>query len=456
MATSPNFGWLEPDNTDLVKNGALAIRTLGDAIDASLVDLKGGTTDQVLAKNSNTDMDFKWVSDATGMTNPMTTTGDVIYSSSGSTPARLGIGTAGQVLQVNSGATAPEWAAPSSGAESLGFTAGKNKILNADFAINQRSFTSSTTDLFGFDRWRCGRAGDGTATFSAETFTLGTAPVTGYEAKSFIQVATTGQTQTGVQTQVQQRIESVRTFANQTSTISFWAKATSGTPKVAIELVQNFGTGGSPSSAVNNYVGEVTLSTSWTRYSVSYAVPSISGKTIGTDSNSDYLQLGLWTSAGTDFNSRTNSLGIQTATIGIWGVQVEAGSTATAFQTATGSIQGELSACQRYYESWTAAGSNYGLPGAAAWNATTGGKLSVQFMVPKRVAPSVAFSNILIISGTSSLTVTSLAFFGGGSSSGVVGGYANFGVASGGTVGHAGVVMDTGSGNGFINWSAEL
>jgi hypothetical protein len=53
--------------------------------------------------------------DTTGMTNPMTTTGDTIYSSSGSTPARLGIGTAGQVLTVNSGATAPEWAAPAGG-----------------------------------------------------------------------------------------------------------------------------------------------------------------------------------------------------------------------------------------------------------------------------------------------------------------------------------------------------
>ena len=110
--TTPNFGWTVPTSSDLVKNGATAIETLGDSIDASLVDLKGGTTDQVLAKNSNTDMDFKWVTDASGMTNPMTTTGDVIYSSSGSTPARLGIGTAGQVLQVNSGATAPEWAAP--------------------------------------------------------------------------------------------------------------------------------------------------------------------------------------------------------------------------------------------------------------------------------------------------------------------------------------------------------
>lgn len=57
--------------------------------------------------------------DTTGMTNPMTTTGDTIYSSSGSTPARLGIGTAGQVLQVNSGATAPEWATPSSGGMTL-------------------------------------------------------------------------------------------------------------------------------------------------------------------------------------------------------------------------------------------------------------------------------------------------------------------------------------------------
>jgi hypothetical protein len=53
------------------------------------------------------------------MVNPMTTTGDTIYSSSGSTPARLGIGTAGQVLRVNSGATAPEWATPAGGGKVL-------------------------------------------------------------------------------------------------------------------------------------------------------------------------------------------------------------------------------------------------------------------------------------------------------------------------------------------------
>jgi hypothetical protein len=60
VATTTNFGWTTPDNTGYVKDGALAIRTLGSAIDTSLVDLKGGTTGQVLKKTSGTDMDFEW------------------------------------------------------------------------------------------------------------------------------------------------------------------------------------------------------------------------------------------------------------------------------------------------------------------------------------------------------------------------------------------------------------
>jgi len=60
MATTTNFGWTTPDDTDLVKDGASAIRTLGSAIDTSLVDLKGGTTGQVLSKASGSDMDFTW------------------------------------------------------------------------------------------------------------------------------------------------------------------------------------------------------------------------------------------------------------------------------------------------------------------------------------------------------------------------------------------------------------
>jgi hypothetical protein len=117
MASTTNFGWSTPDDSALVKDGASAIRTLGSSIDSTMADLKGGTTGQVLAKASNTDMDFVWSADAAGMTNPMTTTGDTIYSSSGSTPARLGVGTTGQVLTVAGGV--PTWASPSASGNTL-------------------------------------------------------------------------------------------------------------------------------------------------------------------------------------------------------------------------------------------------------------------------------------------------------------------------------------------------
>ena len=142
MATTPSFNWATPDNTGLVKNGALDIRTLGNAIDSSMTDLLGGTTGQVLKKNSNTDMDFIWSSDASGMTNPMTTTGDTIYSSSGSTPARLGIGTTGQVLTVASGV--PSWATPAGGG---GITLLSTTAITATNAINITSISGSYTNL---------------------------------------------------------------------------------------------------------------------------------------------------------------------------------------------------------------------------------------------------------------------------------------------------------------------
>lgn len=66
MPTTSNFGWTTPADTDLVKDGAAAIRTLGNGIDASLVDLKGGTTGQILSKNSNTDLDYTWINNDQG------------------------------------------------------------------------------------------------------------------------------------------------------------------------------------------------------------------------------------------------------------------------------------------------------------------------------------------------------------------------------------------------------
>jgi hypothetical protein len=103
-----------PTSTDLVKDGATAIEALGDGIDTSMVDLKGGLTGQVLAKATNADMDFSWVTtdDTNAIQNAIVDAkGDLIAASAADTPARLAVGTDGQVLTASSGAaTGLAWA----------------------------------------------------------------------------------------------------------------------------------------------------------------------------------------------------------------------------------------------------------------------------------------------------------------------------------------------------------
>jgi hypothetical protein len=333
------------------------------------------------------------------------------------------------------------------------FLAGKNKIINGDFNVNQRGFTSTTTSgTYGFDRWLMVGTG-GTVTYSSQAFTPGTAPVVGYEAKNYAQVVTASQSAAGDRGLLVTRIENARNFANQPVVISFWAKAASGTPKIGVEVAQDFGTGGSPSSFVSNAFGSVTLSTSWVRYSVTATMASISGKTFGTDNN-NFLSLGLWVSAGADFATRGQSIGVQNNTFDIWGVQVEAGSIATPFQTATGTIQGELAACQRYYfrKSGTAAyqpysnGFNYG---------TTQANLIMALPVTMRTSPTMGFSaaSTFVIQHTSNLTVPT-AIAGDRYHPDMVQFYAT--VASGLTAGQAvGLNVETGQ-TGFIEMIAEL
>ena len=138
MATTTNFGWETPDDTDLVKDGALAMRTLGNSIDTSFVDLKGGTTGQVLAKASNTDLDFNWVA-----VDPLTildAKGDLISATAADTPARLAVGTNGQVLTADSTAsTGLKWATPASGG---GFTLLKTQTLSS----SSTTISSISTD----------------------------------------------------------------------------------------------------------------------------------------------------------------------------------------------------------------------------------------------------------------------------------------------------------------------
>lgn len=223
----------------------------------------------------------------------------------------------------------------------------RNAIINGDFFVNQRGFANSGSgllDAYGLDRWKIVSSGGGT--WTPQTFTPGNA-ISGYEPATFSRIVTSGQSGSSAYTILAQPVEDVRTFAGQTTTLSFWAKAASGTPKIAVELAQSFGSGGSPSAVANFYAGQVTLSTSWARYTLQIAVPSITGKTIGTTANTSSVALQLWVSAGSSFNTRTGSLGIQTNTFDIWGVQWETGQVATPFQIPDRADQ--LIQCQRYF-----------------------------------------------------------------------------------------------------------
>ena len=296
MALSPNYGWSEPDNSSLVKNGAADIRTLGDAIDTSL-----------------------W---------------------------NVGFG-----------------------------QAGKNKIINGNFGIWQRgtSINPSVTGTYTADRWLVTFNGTGaTRTVSQQTFTPASAPVAGYESQYYCRFDQSVAGSGGTYNQLMQRIEDVRTFAGQTVTLSFWAKASSATSLTLCKAEQNFGSGGS--ATVNTtFTASQAITTSWVRYSYSVTLPSLSGLTIGTSS---FLNIVI----GMPLNA--------TFTVDIWGVQLEAGSKATPFQTATGTIQGELAACQRYYYQWTAA--NAFSPFATGFTSTLStANLFKPMPVTMRITPTI-------------------------------------------------------------------
>ena len=153
--TTPNFGWTVPTSTDLVKDGATAIETLGDGIDASFVDLKGGTTGQVLSKASGTDLDFSWVAqdDSNAIQNAIVDAkGDLIAATANDTPARLAVGTNGQVLTADSAeATGLKWATPASTSTAVGcilYNSTNYTISNATDTL--LTFNTEILDTDGF------------------------------------------------------------------------------------------------------------------------------------------------------------------------------------------------------------------------------------------------------------------------------------------------------------------
>jgi len=355
MATSPNYGWLEPDNTDLVKNGALAIRTLGNAIDTTMATMTPKST--------------------------VTTKGDLVAATAASTPARLAVGNNGETLVADS--------STSTGLRyQANFAAGKNAIINGDCRVAQRGssvINASTGYFYGaVDRFQGYSYANNTCTVSQQAFTAGAAPVAGYEAPFFVRISSTS-----TASFLSYRVEDARTFANTATTFSFWAKSASA-QTIQIGASQNFGSGGSATVSILSATN-VAITTSWARYSVTFTPASISGKTVGTSSYVVFEWVG----------AASNNLDI-------WGVQWEASNTATAFQTATGTIQGELAACKRYYQVKNTTASGAWAIGQA--NTTIGAIAPIQFEAQMRVAPTIVLGTAGKASGQSSFLTAAAAF----------------------------------------------
>jgi hypothetical protein len=374
-----------------------------------------------------------WASLSYWVQDPVTTKGDLYTFST--TDARLAVGANGETLVADS--------STSTGLRyQSNFSAGKNAVINGAFNVWQRgtsfSFTAGGASNFCADRFFEYQDGTGTVTASQQTFTPGTAPVSGYEGQYFqrLAVAATG---TSTLLQLGSRIEDVRTFAGQTVTFSFWAKADSARSSIVVFL-QSFGSGGSGAVVVGT--PSITYSTSWQRFSYTFAMPSVSGKTIGAGS---YLEFDIRTA----FSSGS--------VLDVWGVQWEASNTATAFQTATGTIQGELAACQRYFNRFSStdnAYNNFSTGNVRQTGAGAASYFGFNYPVEMRIAPTaVTTANITscrIQQGGTDSTVTSAAFDGATTKNGILRALATITTAGSGTLAANNATNVT------IDWSAEL
>jgi hypothetical protein len=303
--------------------------------------------------------------------------------------------------------------------------AGKNKIINANFGIWQRgtSFNPSATGFFFFaDRWRSYTYSASATTASQQAFTAGTAPVAGYEGTFFGRVVSTNTfayfSYNG--------IENVRTFAGQTVTLSYWAKSASAQTLNEVQVSQYFGSTGS--AAVATTLTAPSITTSWVRYTHTFTMPSITGKTISGGNDGIFI----------------NIKGAINNALDMWGFQLEVGSVATPFQTASGgSPQAELAMCQRYYEksysqaTAPATATNVGLIPATYFTTLAANDVygNVTFAVTKRTDPTVT---IYAYDGTTTRVsnIATLATLSANSGSPLFIGNRGFGIynASGGVV----------------------
>ena len=209
----------------------------------------------------------------------------------------------------------------------------RNLLINGGFDIWQRGAANLAPSTGGYvaDRFRCDWNGNAGVNISRQGFVLGQTEVPD-EPRYFLrwQQVTAGAGATIHK--ISQNIESVRTLAGKTATVSFWAKSDAARP-LKVSMTQYFGPSGSES--VEKNVGDFLLTTSWALYTTTFQVPSLAGKMLG-NTNSDCLRLA--------FDLPLNVL----QTVDLAQVQLEEGPIATPFEYRTAAQ--ELINCQRYYE----------------------------------------------------------------------------------------------------------
>jgi hypothetical protein len=259
-------------------------------------------------------------------------------------------------------------------------------IQNGMFSVAQRGQGPWTTSVTTIDRWRLNVVTD---TVSVTQFALADADRTAIgdeTARYGFQNVFTGNAAAGAFNEVMQQVEFVNRLSGKTVTISFWARRTAGTAAaVGVNASQNFGTGGSPSATVNVLTTgiNIPITASWARYSATIALPTISGKVLGTNLN-DHTQIRIGFSSGATFNAFFGNIGVQSGTVQIWGVQVQDGGAAGPFWKADPSI--DLLQCQRYYQT--------GVAGLLGYFATTSGYAMGAYFslpVPMRTTPIYVF-----------------------------------------------------------------
>jgi hypothetical protein len=213
----------------------------------------------------------------------------------------------------------------------------KNWLINGNFDVWQRGTSFSTVPSgvvikYTADHWRFAIDGSGsTSSVSRSSFTPGQTAVPG-EPTYYLTFNQTVAGSGGTLSLLDQPVEGVRNLAGQTVTLSFWAKADAARTLI-INGLQSFGSGGSTGVALSNT--NCNLTTSWQKFTVTIAVPSIAGKTIGTSGNDATFFR---------FNFPVNTV----QTIDIAQVQVEVGSKASPFQKK--SFEEEYRSCLRYYQ----------------------------------------------------------------------------------------------------------